>query len=272
RVGETAVDALASPIPGNGVVVSLRDRSVTQRLADDARGSERLASLATVAAGIAHEVKNPLGGIRGAAQLLGRKAPPESREYLDVIVREVDRIAALVDRLRDLSASEISRSREPVDLNRLLHELALLQGTTGEAKIDLDLDPSLPPVDGDADLLRRLFLNLLRNALEAPAKHVRVETRVETGRKWRDPAGHLHALVSAAVEDDGPGVPPESREKLFEPFFTTKASGTGLGLAAALKIAHDHAGTIALEAPVSRTRGARFVVTLPASLPAESAR
>lgn len=270
-LGNVPVDAMASPIPGDGVVLSLRDRSISRMLAGDARATERIESLATVAAGIAHEVKNPLGGIRGAAQLLARKAPAESKELLEVIVREVDRIAQLVDRLRDLAASEVSASRGPVDLNRLLHELSLLQRTTGEAAIDLDLDPSLPPVDGDRDQLARLFLNLLRNAIEAAAKRVHVVTRVETGRRWRDPAGKLHALVTAAVEDDGPGIAPAVREHLFEPFVTTKASGTGLGLAAALRIAQQHAGTIAVEAPAGGGSGARFVVTLPASLASASA-
>ncbi len=212
---------------------------------------------------LAHEIKNPLGGIRGAAQLLARKADDDTREYLEVIVREVDRITSLIDRLRDLAAPDISQSRGPVDLNRLLHELTLLQGATGEATIELDLDPSLPPIDADADALKRLFLNLLRNALEAPATHVHVATRVETGRRWRDPMGRLHALVTATVEDDGPGILPPDRERLFEPFFTTKAAGTGLGLAAVQRIAHDHSGTIEFEEPASG-RGARFVFTIPA--------
>ena len=160
-LGEVAVDAIAAPLVPreDGVVVTLRDRTVAKKLAAEAQLSDRLASLATIAAGIAHEVKNPLGGIRGAAQLLARKADDDAREYLEVIVREVDRIAALVDRLRDLTAPDISQSHGPVDVNRILHELSLLQGSTGEAKFQLDLDPSLPPVDGDADGLKRLFLN-----------------------------------------------------------------------------------------------------------------
>lgn len=264
-LGSLPVDAIAAPLSPreDGVVLTLRDRTIARKVATDLQLSDRLASLATIAAGIAHEVKNPLGGIRGAAQLLARKADDDTREYLEVIVREVDRITSLIDRLRDLAAPDISQSRGPVDLNRLLHELTLLQGATGEATIELDLDPSLPPIDADADALKRLFLNLLRNALEAPATHVHVATRVETGRRWRDPMGRLHALVTATVEDDGPGIPPPDRERLFEPFFTTKAAGTGLGLAAVQRIAHDHSGTIEFEEPASG-RGARFVFTIPA--------
>ncbi len=269
-LGTTPVDAIAAPIaePADAkeerrVVLTLRERTFVRGLDEDARYVERLASLATVAAGIAHEVKNPLGGIRGAAQLLSRASTPEQREYLDVIVREVDRITALVEKLRDLAAEDVATAREAVDVNRLLHELALLQGTTEEAKIELDLDPSLPAVNGDADALRRLFLNLLRNAIEAPAKKVTIRTRVETGRRFRDREGKLHALVNVTVTDDGPGVPKESRARIFEPFFTTKAGGTGLGLSAAQRIVHDHEGTIAVEdAPGG---GARFVITLPAS-------
>lgn len=274
------VDAIATPLASadgreaGGVVLTLRDRTVARSLEADQRQADRLDSFSTVAAGIAHEVKNPLGGIRGAAQLLGRMLSrgtqsrqfdeEQVREYLELIVGEVDRIASLVDRLRDLSSAADERgAREPIDLNRLLHELCRLQSSTGEAPIDLDLDPSLPRVDGRADDLRRLFLNLLRNALEAPATRVRVATRVDTGRRWRDRDGRLHALVVASVTDDGPGIPGEHRARLFEPFFTTKAKGTGLGLAAVQRIVRDHDGTVVAEDAPSG-HGARFTVTLPA--------
>lgn len=262
---DVPVDAVAAAIgePAGGVVLTLRDRTIGRALEADARRADRLESLAGIAAGIAHEVKNPLGGIRGAAQLLARsRAEGTERELLELIVREVDRIAALVDRLKDLSAPESGR-REPVDLNRLLHETAKLQEHTGEAPIALNLDPSMPPVDGDPEALRRLFLNLVRNALEAAKTRVTVSTRVETGRRFRDRDGRLHALVRVAVEDDGAGIAAEARSRLFQPFFTTKPKGTGLGLAVAQRIAHDHEGTIAVEEVSGH--GARFVVTLPAS-------
>ena len=258
---DVPVDAVAASIgDGGGVVLTLRDRTVARALESDARRADRLESLAGIAAGIAHEVKNPLGGIRGAAQLLARKADDSGKEMLELIVREVDRIAALVDRLKDLSAPESGR-REAVDLNRLLHELVKLQQQTGEAAIELNLDPSLPTVDGDPQALQRLFLNLVRNALEAAKTRVRVSTRVDTGRRFRDRDGKLHALVRVAVEDDGAGVTKDAQSHLFQPFFTTKPKGTGLGLAVAQRITHDHEGTISLEVPVA---GARFVVTLPA--------
>lgn len=267
---DTPVDAVAAPIgePARGIVLTLRDRTLGRALEADARRADRLESLAGIAAGIAHEVKNPLGGIRGAAQLLARSAAETDREYLELIVREVDRIAALVDRLKDLSAPESGR-REPVDLNRLVHETVKLQQLTGDASIQLNLDPSLPPVHGDPDALSRLFLNLLRNALEAARTRVTVSTRVETGRRFRDREGRLHALVRMAVEDDGPGLVAEARARLFQPFFTTKPKGTGLGLAVAQRITRDHDGTIDLEDTGAPARGAgegaRFVVTLPAS-------
>ena len=276
RFPEAPVDVLVAPLEGPGedgaegwVVLTLRDRSIARQLEADARHSERLASFATLAAGIAHEVKNPLGGIRGAAQLLARGVSAErDREYLELIVREVDRIAALVDRLRDLAAADRPASRSPVDLNRLLHELATLHGATGEGALELDLDPSLPRVDGDPDELRRLFLNLVRNAFEAPARRVQIATRVETGRRWRDPEGHVHALVSASVTDDGPGIPPEHRPRLFEPFFTTKESGegTGLGLSVSQEIVREHGGRIAVTSVLGK--GSRFSILLPPAGPA----
>ena len=262
-LGGVPVEAVAAPLgaAGGGLVLTLRDRTVARELEADARRADRLEALAGIAAGIAHEVKNPLGGIRGAAQLLGRQATePSQKEYLDLIVREVDRIASLVDRLKDLTAPESGR-RESVDVNRLVHELAKLQELTGEAKLELDLDPSLPPVDADPDALRRLFLNLVRNGLEAAKSKVKVVTRVETGRRFRDREGALHALVAVAVEDDGSGVPSDARARLFQPFFTTKPKGTGLGLAVAQRVTHDHEGTITCEDVAS---GARFVVHLPA--------
>jgi two-component system nitrogen regulation sensor histidine kinase GlnL len=259
---DVPVDALAVAFGDGGVVLTLRDRTVARALEADARRADRLESLAGIAAGIAHEVKNPLGGIRGAAQLLARSTGEKEKEYLELIVREVDRIALLVDRLKDLSAPESGR-REPVDVNRLLHEMAKLQQTIGEAQIELNLDPSLPAVEGDPESLQRLFLNVLRNALEAAKAKVLVSTRVETGRRFRDRAGALHALVRIAIEDDGAGIPAEARGKLFQPFFTTKPKGTGLGLAVAQRIAHDHEGTIAAEERAPS--GARLVITLPAS-------
>lgn len=265
-VGATPVEAVAAPIgdPAGGIVLTLRDRTIARELEADARRADRLEALAGVAAGIAHEVKNPLGGIRGAAQLLGRRATDASaREYLDLIVREVDRIATLVDRLKDLAAPESGR-RESVDVNRLLFEMARLQSLTGEAKIEADLDPSLPAVDGDPDALQRLFLNLVRNALEAAKSRVKITTRVETGRRFRDRDGGLHALVRVCIEDDGPGVAKDVRARLFQPFFTTKAKGTGLGLAVAQRITHDHDGTITCDDTGAGASGARFVVALPA--------
>ena len=267
RLGSTPVDAVAAPRLPDGVVLTIRDRTVAQQLAADARRADRLGSLSTIAAGIAHEVKNPLGGIRGAAQLMTRgAADPHQKEYLELIVREVDRIATLVDRLRDLAAPEKSR-RDPVDLNRLLYEMAKLHSTAGEQRVDvqLDLDPSLPELAGDREALSRLFLNLLRNAMDAAKAKAKITTRVDTGRRWRDPEGAVHALVRVTFDDDGAGIAPADRDRLFEPFFTTKASGTGLGLAVAQRITHDHDGTIDCE--VSPMGGARFVVVLPARTP-----
>jgi len=229
------VDAVAAAIgePAGGVVLTLRDRTVARALETDARRADRLESLAGIAAGIAHEVKNPLGGIRGAAQLLAR------------------------------SRADGTDRRERVDVNRLLHETAKLQEHTGEAPIALNLDPSMPPVDGDPEALRRLFLNLVRNGLEAAKTRVTVSTRVDTGRRFRDREGRLHALVRIAVEDDGAGIATDARARLFQPFFTTKPKGTGLGLAVAQRITHDHGGTIDVEDVAGH--GARVVVTLPAS-------
>lgn len=248
-----------------GAVLVFQDLSYQRQLEADVERRERLATLGALGAGLAHEIKNPLGGIRGAAQLLARapEASAQSRECTQVIVREVDRLAGLVERLTSLGPSPL-RSPQPVNIHQVLDDVLLLQRQApgwGEIELSRDYDPSLPPVAGDRDQLVQLFHNLVKNAVEAMGGrgHLRITTRMQTDYHVRRPEGRGRFLW-VDVEDDGPGIPEDELPRLFLPFHTTRPGGTGLGLAICHRVASDHGGTIRLE---PRARGTCFRITLP---------
>jgi two-component system nitrogen regulation sensor histidine kinase GlnL len=248
-----------------GAVVVLHDLSMQQTLEATTRRVDRLAALGTVAVGLAHEIKNPLGGIKGAAQLLRASlTAPELMRCTDVIVREVERLDGLVEQLRELSVPPRLELR-PVNIHRVLNDVLALQREApawGQVKLRTPFDPSLPPVSGDRAQLTQVFLNLVKNALEAlgGTGELAIATRLDSRFHVRRGSGRARFLA-VAVKDDGPGVAESDRSQLFSPFFTTKASGTGLGLAVCHRIVTQHGGTIAYE-PGSGG-GACFVVTLP---------
>lgn len=201
-------------------------------------------TLRSMVRGLAHEVKNPLGGIRGAAQLLARELPePALREYTDVIMSEVDRLKALVDRLLG--------PREQLDTRLMnIHEVMqrvqrLLQAEAGESLlIQCDYDPSLPEFAADPDQLTQALLNIVRNAWQAAGDHgtVLLRTRV---RRQCTLGGRRHKLAcSVEVIDDGPGVPEEMLSQLFLPMISGRSGGSGLGLSIAQLIANRHGGLV----------------------------
>lgn len=208
--------------------------------------------------GLAHEMKNPLAGVRGAAQLLKRRIDdPDQQLLADLVISEADRLSALADRLLHPRGKAMS--------NVNLHEIAeraraLIAAEAGaEVKLDRDYDPSLPDLHGDADSLLQIVLNLMRNALQAGATTITVRTRAEHGAVV---AGRtLKRAQRLDVIDDGHGVPEELRESLFMPLVSGRADGTGLGLALAQEIAHEHGGQIAFR---SRAGHTTFSLTLPA--------
>ncbi|MCO4768450.1 MAG: hypothetical protein KDA24_00360 [Deltaproteobacteria bacterium] len=238
----------------------------------------RLLWLDGLAAGMAHEVRNPLGGIRGAAQLLRRSPDPaDVDELTGLIIRETDRINAIVEQLMLFSRPRALR-RDAVQLNRLLHdEVALLRaqsagpgaesGPEGAPTIDvvLDLDPSLPPVEGDPDRLREAVGNLLRNAWEAARARVHVSTRVDPESRVREGGLDRGLGIRVSVGDDGEGIDPERLPQLFAPFATTKTDGSGLGLFVTRLAVDAHAGK--LDVQPGPGQGARFDLTLWERLP-----
>jgi len=222
---------------------SLRQERVDrERLRDELRRSEHLASLGVLLAKVAHEIRNPLAGIRSTAQLWER-LPQESRtpESLKAMIQAVDRLDALVSQLLYFSRSE-NTARQSVDLNGVVREACELlraQAVEQNVRLEVDLAPSLPEIRGSAPALRQVVLNLATNALQAMPESGRLSCRTR------------HVAANRAVEleiaDTGPGVDPSVRDRLFEPFFTTRATGTGLGLALCREIVLQHDGTIELE-------------------------
>ena len=233
----------------------------------------RLAALGTMAAGLAHEIRNPLAAIKGAAQYL--EPPPGAApagedspaEFVGIIIDEVDRLNEVVDRFLAY-ARPLVLQPEPVDVNRLAEravETLRRQGVAEGIELELALGSSLPQPPGDATLLHQVLENLLRNATQALGQHKDpdAERRVRLHTRQGHAFGHGRgpSTVDIVVEDTGPGIAPEDLDKLFIPFYTRRSGGTGLGLALCRRIVHAHGGE--LEAGARPGGGARFTVLLP---------
>jgi two-component system nitrogen regulation sensor histidine kinase GlnL len=191
--------------------------------------------------GFAHEVKNPLAGLRGAAQLLQRRVGSEDLQALaGLIIDEADRLGALANRLLHHDGAP---QLGPVNIHQLLERLTdLLQAEPAPPQLRHDYDPSVPDLLGDADRLQQVLLNLARNALEAGACTLTLRTRVEHGLRLGERV--LRMALRVDVIDDGPGVPAQLRDTLFQPLVSGRADGSGLGLALSREIAHEHGGEL----------------------------
>ena len=250
-----------------GTILLLRDLSNVRELEEAVRQSDRLSSLGALAAGLAHEIKNPLGGIKGAAQLLEMEFPEneELREYIRVMLKEVQRVNLIVEELLAL-ASPGRLKLDKVNLHRVLSDILLLQRRAADGR-DLSIqqyfDPSIPPILGDEALLTQLFLNLVKNAMEAVGEGgvVKVTSRILADYSMNQKGERRARMVAIDVADNGPGIAADAQEHLFTPFFTTKSKGTGLGLAICQKIVSEHRGMIRVDS--EPTRGTVFTVMLP---------
>ena len=225
------------------------------------RRSERLAALGQLSAGLAHEIRNPLGVIKGSAEMLKQKVQdtqPLASELAGYISTEVDRVNSLVARFLDFarpSRLELHEQRISEIVDRAL-EAARAQFPDAAVKVERIYAADLPPIAADAQLCEQVFVNLITNAYQAmngADGFLRLEIAPDAASGERG--------VTVSVEDSGPGVPPELQGRIFDPFFTSKKSGVGLGLSIAAKIVDDHRGWIRLENQAGR--GARFRVFLP---------
>jgi two-component system nitrogen regulation sensor histidine kinase GlnL len=266
-----SVELIAAPIldavgSGVGTLLLFRDMTAQRSLSETEERGVRVGELAAVAAGLAHEIKNPLGGIKGAAQLLAEELAADTNvgRFTSLITREVDRVSALLEQLLELTRPPRLKLAA-VNVHRLLKEVLTLERAAASAEaltVRLSFDPSLPDVWADEAQLRQVFLNLVKNALEAMerAGTLTISTRMETDFHLRNPGRERGQFLSVEIEDTGPGIAPEDCERIFAPFFTTKASGTGLGLAVSQRLVRQHGGLIHVESTPGR--GTRFRVSL----------
>jgi len=268
---KTPVSVTASPLQDRqglflGTIMLLRDDKHRKVLEEDLQRTDRLALMGTLAAGLAHEIKNPLGGIKGAAQLLRRTGRGDSSvaEFTDIMIREVDRVNQLIEQLLDLSRPT-DLDLAPVNIHEILDSVLLLEGQTVAAKeiqLRKRFDPSLPPVRADRAQLTQVFLNLVKNAFQAMGQSgaLTVTTRLETDFRVRDQNQASNRFIWVEIADQGAGIRDEDLPQIFSPFFTTKTGGTGLGLAICYRIINEHGGTIRVES--AEGKGSTFKVSL----------
>jgi two-component system nitrogen regulation sensor histidine kinase GlnL len=249
-----------------GAILTLKDITYIRELEAAVRQADRLSTLGTLAAGLAHEVKNPLGGIKGAAQLLERELTVDSdmRDYTRVMIRETDRIDHIIRELLEL-ASPRGLKLSPVNLHKVLGDILLLQkhALAGrDITFTKQFDPSIPPIMADEEMLTRLFLNLIRNAIDAMGETGQLTVTSRVLADYRMAQNERHSrMVAVEIADDGPGIPAEDLENIWTPFFSTKSGGTGLGLTICHKIVAEHRGMIKAESDPAH--GTKFTILLP---------
>ncbi|KAB2659162.1 nitrogen regulation protein NR(II) [Brucella tritici] len=271
RLGaERIVDVYVAPVaelPG-AVVILFKEKTMAEKIDRQMthRGAAR--SVTGLASMLAHEIKNPLSGIRGAAQLLEQVVSDEDRALARLITDETDRIVSLVDRM-EVFSDERPIERSAVNIHAVLDHVKAIakNGFARKIRFVEDYDPSLPPVFANRDQLVQVFLNLLKNAAEAigdrEGGEIVLSTAYRPGIRLQVPGARDRVALPLefCVHDNGPGVPQDMLPHLFDPFVTTKTNGSGLGLALVAKIIGDHGGIIECDSHPSRTT---FRVLMPA--------
>jgi two-component system nitrogen regulation sensor histidine kinase GlnL len=271
RLGlDRIVDAFGSPLPSqpDTVVLLLQERTIAEKMDRQLthRGAAR--SITALGAMLAHEIKNPLSGIRGAAQLLESSVMDDDRLLTQLICDEADRIVKLVERV-ELFGDDRPAERGPVNVHDVLDHVKRLaqSGFARHIRFSEAYDPSLPPVAGNRDQLVQVLLNLVKNAAEAIGNdamdgEIVLTTAYRPGIRMQAPGSgaRLALPLEIGIRDNGPGVPADLLPHLFDPFVTTKAQGSGLGLALVAKVVGDHGGIVECESVPRRTT---FRIRLP---------
>jgi two-component system, NtrC family, nitrogen regulation sensor histidine kinase GlnL len=271
RLGERVADVTLTPTEDGAVIVLLQERGLAHRIDRQLlyRGAAR--SMSGMAAVLAHEIKNPLAGIRGAAQILEEAVGPEDRVLAELIRNEADRIRALIDRM-EAFGDPMALSRTPVNIHEVLDRVKLVAETSFGRRLRIveHFDPSLPPVWGDRDNLIQAFMNIMRNAADAAPPdngEIVLSTAYRPGVRIATSGGsgpgqkqRLSLPLEVTVRDNGSGISADLLPYIFDPFITTKSHGVGLGLPLVAKIIADHGGVIECE---SQSRRTLFRVLLP---------
>ncbi|MBN8891417.1 MAG: PAS domain-containing protein [Rhodospirillales bacterium] len=267
RLRKQGITVQGSPLPEEpgSVLLVLQDASAARALDRQLTFRSAARSVAGMAAILAHEVKNPLSGIRGAAQLLEASVGEADRELAVLIRDEADRIRALVDRMEVFGEKPVER--RAVNIHRVLEHVRRLaqSGFAAHLRISEVYDPSLPPVNGNRDQLVQVLLNLVKNAAEAITQgpfgsdvqngEIVLTTAYQHGMRLAVPGSdtRMHLPLVVSVRDNGPGIGEDIRPNLFDPFVSSKPSGSGLGLALVAKIVADHGGLIEVDSRPGRT-------------------
>jgi two-component system, NtrC family, nitrogen regulation sensor histidine kinase GlnL len=260
---ERLADVHAGPLPEDPgiIIVMIHERTIADKFNRQLSHRGAVRSVSALAAMLAHEIKNPLSGIRGAAQLLDSAVTDDDRVLTQLIRDETDRIVKLVDRFEMFSDGR-APPMEPVNIHVVLDHVRHLarSGFARHIRITVDYDPSLPPVLCNKDQMIQVLLNLVKNAAEAigsnsPDGEIQLSTAYRQGVRIAVPGSseRVRLPLEVCVRDNGPGVPDDIRQNLFDPFVTTKVSGNGLGLALTAKVVGDHGGIVECESVPKRT-------------------
>lgn len=268
RGGGRGLSVHAAPLVDDftSVVLSIHAHGAARNMERQLVHRSAARSVSAMASMLAHEVKNPLSGIRGAAQLLERVVAGDNRQLTSLICEETDRICALLDSMGEF-ADDGPLERMPVNIHEVLERVqqSAAAGFARDVSFRTEYDPSLPPVLGNQDQLIQVFLNLVKNAAEAVSRRdgeITLKTGFRRGVKLTVPGieGRVHLPLMVTVSDNGSGMSADIARDLFDPFITTKTGGTGLGLALVAKVVNDHGGAIEFD---TDQNGTSFRIFLP---------